>query len=102
MYQPNAPTETNENTLLEYIELFNPTASPVSLMDTNGNWRLNGGVGFNFPPNTTMAAGGTLLVVNFDPTDAAPSNAFRNAYGITGPALSVCPPDSGTLGNRSH
>jgi hypothetical protein len=101
MYHPNDPTGTNENTLLEYIELFNPTAAPIPLADTNGNWRLDGGIGFNFPPNTTMPAGGTLLVVNFDPADLAASNAFRNAYGVTGPEVTLLGPYSGKLGNRS-
>jgi len=101
MYHPNDPSGTNENTLLEYIELFNPTTAPVSLQDTNGNWRLNGGVGFNFPPNTTIPAGGTLLLVNFDPTDTTASNAFRSSYGITSPGLAILGPYSGKLGNRS-
>jgi len=101
MYHPNDPTGTNENTMLEYVELFNPTATPVPLQDTNGNWRLSGGVGFDFPPNTTIPAGGTLLVVNFGPTDTTASNAFRNAYGITNAGLSVLGPYSGKLGNRS-
>ena len=75
MYHPNDPTGTNENTLLEYVELFNPTAAPVLLQDTNGQWQLNGGVEFTFPPNTTIPAGGTLLLVNFGPTDTTASNA---------------------------
>jgi hypothetical protein len=101
MYHPSDPTGTNENTLLEYVELFNPTAVPVLLEDTNGNWRLNGGVGFNFPPNTAISAGGTLLVVNFSPTDTLSSNAFRNAYGITNADVTVLGPYLGKLGNRS-
>jgi len=101
MYHPNDPTGTNENTLLEYIELFNPTPAPVPLADTNGNWRFSGGVGFNFPPNTTIPAGGALLLVNFGTTDTTNSNAFRNAYGITGPGTTFLGPYSGKLGNRS-
>ena len=101
MYHPNDPTGTNENTLLEYIELFNPTPAPVPLADTNGNWRLSGGVGFDFPPTTTIPAGGALLLVNFGTTDTTNSNAFRNAYGITGPGTTFLGPYSGKLGNRS-
>jgi len=101
MYHPNDPTGTNENTLLEYIELFNPTPAPLSLQDTNGSWRLNGGVNFDFPPNTTIPAGGTLLLVNFDPTDAAASDAFRSTYGIGSPGPTFLGPYSGKLGNRS-
>jgi len=101
MYHSNDPTGTNENTLLEFIELFNPTTAPIPLADTNGNWRLDGGVGFNFPPNTTIPAGGTLLAVNFDPADGTSSNAFRNAYGITGLEVTLLGPFYGKLGNRS-
>ena len=101
MYHPNDPTGTNENMLLEYVELFNPTSAPVSLEDTNGNWRLDGGVGFDFPPTTTIPAGGMLLVVNFSPSDTTASNAFRNAYGLTSAGLTMLGPYSGKLGNRS-
>ena len=101
MYHPNDPTGTNENTLLEYVELFNPASVPIALDDTNGNWRLSGGVGFNFPPGTAIPAGGNLLVVNFNPTDATASNAFRTAYGLTNPNLTFLGPYSGKLGNRS-
>jgi len=100
MYHP-PDIGTNDNTLDEYVELFNPTTSPIGLFGTNGSWRLGGGIGLDFPPNTTVAAGGTLLVVNFDPANAAASNAFRSTYGIAGSPVKILGPYSGRLGNRS-
>src|SRR6266536_1705552 len=48
-----------------------------------------------------LVAGGLALVVNFDPTDAAASNAFRARFGVTNPAVQIFGPYSGKLGNRS-
>ena len=50
------------------------------------DWRIRGGVDFDFAANTVMAPGATLLVVSFDPTD--PTNAdlleaFRTEYRLT-------------------
>ena len=100
MYHP-PDVGTNDNTKDEYIELYNPTAAAITLQDTNGLWRLNGGVGFDFPPNTTLAPGAALLVVNFNPADTTALAAFRATYGITNLQLSILGPYSGKLGNRS-
>jgi len=100
MYHP-PDAATNDNTLDEYIELFNPLTTPANLFDTNGAWRIAGGVGFTFPPNTVLAPGGYLLVVNFDPADAAALDTFRARYGVTNSSLPVFGPYSGKLGNRS-
>jgi hypothetical protein len=100
MYHPPDIGGTNDNALDEFIELFNPTTSGVALFDTNGGWRIDGGVSFTFP-NVTMPAMGRLLVVNFNPTNAAQSNAFRAAYGIAGSASIYGPYTSGKLANSS-
>jgi hypothetical protein len=99
MYRP-PDIGTNDNTLDEFIELFNPTGTTITLQNTNGAWRLDGGVSFTFPPNTTIPAGGTLLIVNFNPTNAAMLNAFRVTYGITN-AVTMLGPYGGKLGNGS-
>jgi hypothetical protein len=68
-YPSNVFTESPE----QWIELFNRGTSTVSL----AGWNLSGGVSFNFPSNTTLAAGAYLVVAN----DAA---ALRAAHpGIT-------------------
>jgi hypothetical protein len=66
---------------LEFVEIHNPTASPVVLT----NWRLRGGADFDFAAGTTLAAGETLLIVPFNP--AKPANAqrlqaFHTHYGL--------------------
>ena len=100
MYHPPG-VGSNENVLDEYIELWNPTSTTIALQDTNGLWRINGGVSFDFPPNTTVAPGGTLLVVNFNPADGVALAVFRAAYGITNTQVPILGPYSGKLGNRS-
>lgn len=58
---------------LEFIEIHNPTQQAVSLED----WRIRGGVEFNFLPNDSLAAGETAVVLRFNPT--TPENANRMA-----------------------
>ena len=66
---------------LEFIEIYNPTSQVVLLAD----WRIRGGVDFDFLPNSVLAPGESLVVLPFDPT--SPTNltrtaAFRTHYGI--------------------
>lgn len=92
-YHPSDPTsaaqaafdalDTTGGTLidndLEFVEVHNPTDATISLAD----WRLRGEADFDFGANTILGAGGTLLVVSFDPiTDAARLAGFRTHYGI--------------------
>jgi regulation of enolase protein 1 (concanavalin A-like superfamily) len=53
MYHPISDSNNDE-----YIELYNRGASPVNL----GGWKLQGGIGFTFPSNTIIAAGGYLVI----------------------------------------
>ena len=51
------------------------------------DWRIRGGVDYNFFPGEMLAAGETILIARFDPTDPARANwlaAFQNHYGLTG------------------
>ena len=100
MYHP-PDTGANDNTLDEYVELFNPTATSARLYDTNGAWRIAGGIGFTFPANAMMSAGGYLLIVNFDPADGVASNSFRARYNLSSTSVPFFGPCSGKLGNRS-
>jgi hypothetical protein len=92
---------TNDNTRDEFVEIYNPTASPITLQDADGIWRLDGGISYTFPAATTIPAGGSLLVVSFAPSDTATLAAFRSAHGITNLSLPILGPYSGKLGNRS-
>jgi hypothetical protein len=86
----------------EYVELHNITGSPVNLYHpaySSNTWRLDKAVEFSFPSNTTIAANGYVLVVNFNPiTDLAQRNAFRAKYGISA-AVPLFGPYKGDLSN---
>jgi hypothetical protein len=91
----------------EYIELLNPTASAVALAinlpqaGTRG-WVLNGGVDYEFPAGTPALAGNSrILLVGFDPSDAALLEAFETAYdtGNLTPGINIFGPWSGSLSN---
>src|SRR5262249_40825087 len=75
------PPGTND--ALEYLELHNILGSAVPLYDpanTNNTWRIRKGIDFNFPPGITIAGGGFLVLVNFDPVaDPASLALFQSA-----------------------
>lgn len=88
----------------EFIELHNNSASPVPLYHpgypTNA-WKLADAVEFTFPTNMTLAAGGYLLVVDFDPvTNATALANFRAFYGIN-TNVPILGPFTGALANDS-
>lgn len=62
---------------LEFIALCNTGEEPVNLQ----HWRLRGEVDFNFP-GINVAAGAFVVVVDFDPRDAAQLHAFRAKYSL--------------------
>ena len=71
-----------DNAALEYIELNNPSSAAANLFHpTEGPWRLAGGIDFTFPPGVSLAPEECLLVVNFDPANAAQRQAFEAVYG---------------------
>lgn len=76
----------------EFIELRNISANAVELFDSAfpaNTWRVNG-LGFTFPQNVILPAGGTLLIAGIDPA------AFRAKYSIA-PEVLVLGPFSGNL-----
>jgi len=89
----------------EYIELYNPFAVGVTLLNAVGPWRIDGGVDYTFGVGTSIAAGGRLIVVGFNPyTEPAHVAAFAAAYG-TGPltaGVDIVGPWSGALSNKSE
>ena len=70
-YRPG--TAFPENTGLEFIELHNPTNTAVEI----GGWAITSGTSYTFPANTTLPAGGYLVV-------AANPTLVQNSYGISG------------------
>jgi len=99
MYHP--ANETDD----EYIELYNPTASRIYLENSEGSWRLDGAVDYIFEGNTSIPAGGRLIIAGFDPAaDIVQLNVFATAYN-TGPltgAVDIVGPWSGNLSNNGE
>ncbi|HKX60605.1 MAG TPA: lamin tail domain-containing protein, partial [Verrucomicrobiae bacterium] len=91
-----------DNAIDEFLELQNVSGTAIELANSNGTWRVNGGVEFVFPPSVTLAPGEFLLLVNFNPeTNATQLTAFKNLYGIINPALRILGPYTGKLANNS-
>jgi len=66
---------------LEFVEIQNPTSGNVALDE----WRLRGGVDYDFVDGTSLEPGETLVVISFNPTNplnATRLAAFRAHYGI--------------------
>jgi hypothetical protein len=80
MYKPSVSgSEVADD--LEYVEIFNPTDSAVSL----ANWQIGSGVTFAFSSTTTLAAHRALVVLPFGPSleaNATKLSNFRTKYGI--------------------
>ncbi|HMO63738.1 MAG TPA: lamin tail domain-containing protein [Verrucomicrobiota bacterium] len=99
MYEPTGDAPGLEYLELTHVPSTNPLRGPDLGPNGHGTWRLRGSVEFSFPPGFTLAAG-SVLVVGFNPADAAALAAFRAAYGITNGAP-ILGPWAGRLGNRA-
>ncbi|HEU5125134.1 MAG TPA: lamin tail domain-containing protein, partial [Verrucomicrobiae bacterium] len=100
------PPETNgaDDSLAEFIELQNITGNKVRLYDveaTTNTWRLRDAVSFDFPTNQSLAAGARLLVVGFDPANAAQLAAFRDRFNVPS-SVAVYGPWIGRLDNSGE
>ena len=77
MYHP-PDVGTNDNSRDEFVELHNISTNSIDL----AGWRLKGDTEFIIPAGTTISPGGYLLLVGFDPADAATLAAFGTNYVI--------------------
>lgn len=96
------PLETAGDSLtefeLEFVELSSQSSRPTDI----SRWRLHEAIDYAFPAGTTIAAGGTIVVVPFDPVaDPAKAVAFRAKYEISS-EVSLAGPYSGQLSNRQE
>jgi hypothetical protein len=81
---------------LEYIELKNIGSSPVTLQTYDEDlgvyvpWQFTDGIDFVFPLNTTIPAGGCLIVANT--TGSSPATEFRTVYPSTPSDVTIVGP----------
>jgi hypothetical protein len=90
------------DSLNEYIEVYNRSAAAVQLFDpahATNSWKISGGAKFTFPPGATLDAGAYALIVSFDPA-ANPTQlaAFQQKYGVPAGAK-IYGPFDGSLNN---
>ncbi len=97
-HPPSIDTNVVDNTTNEFVEIHNRTLNPINLFNPTGGWRIDGGVKFVFPTNLVIAAGQTLVLANFNPTNAPLLQKFKQTYGVTNP-ITVLGPYSGKLNN---
>jgi hypothetical protein len=104
-YDPFGNPIYEDNSVDEYIEIYNVTGAAAPLFDPNfptNTWRIRDAVDFNFPEGVTLAAHQFLLVVNFDPlTNATQLAVFRDKYGV-GAMVPIFGPYKGKLGNNGE
>jgi hypothetical protein len=92
MYHPQ-----NSDPNLEFIEIQNITNSALDI----SGWKFNNGVTFAFAAGTVLQAHQPLVVVAFDPTNAALLSAFRAAYGIDA-SVAIVGPFGGSLSDTGE
>ncbi|MCL5096963.1 MAG: lamin tail domain-containing protein [Candidatus Omnitrophica bacterium] len=101
-HPPSPPGDTNNNTLDEYLELYNISSQVVPLYDPlepTNTWRIQGGISYRFPTGTSIPPGGYILLVNFNPqTDLVTRADFIAKLGLISNLL-VLGPYSKNLGN---
>ena len=104
MFHP-LPVATFDNTRDEFIEIRNASAQTVPLFDpthATNTWRIRGGADFDFPENVSLATGGILLVVNFDPILEPWAEAqFRSRFAVPS-GVPIYGPLRGKLSNLSE
>ncbi len=101
MYHP--PDETNllDNTWAEFVEIYNSSSETADFYNTNGSYRIDGGISFTFPPNFTLPATNSVLLVSFSPSDSAAVARFKDHYGLQTPGVALLGPYTGKLDNSS-
>ncbi len=108
MYRPPnwvQDTNTADNTLDEYVALYNLGPVSVPLYDpaaATNSWQIQGAIGFTFPPGAALPPGSFALVVSFDPAlDAAQLERFRDLYAVPS-STPIVGPYRGKLSNSGE
>jgi hypothetical protein len=103
MFEPGS-TGGENNTEHEFLELLNISGESISLTDPASRtnpWRLRGGADFDFPTGSSVPPMGYVVLVSFDPSNAALAAGFRTKYGIGGD-VQLFGPYSGALSNSGE
>ncbi len=96
MYNPPAGSE------MEYIVIENIEGASALLENTNGSYRIDGGVSYTFPAGVSLAAGEKIRLVSFNPAvDTVLLAQFRSLYGLS-PTDPVYGPYTGNLSNSGE
>ncbi|HVV73250.1 MAG TPA: immunoglobulin domain-containing protein, partial [Verrucomicrobiae bacterium] len=105
MYHPPDPYAGANDSVNEYVELWNNSPTNVPLYDPNAptnTWRLRNAVSFDFPANLSLEPNGRLLVVGFDPTNFPGTlSSFQAKYGLA-PDVLIVGPWNGALNNAGE
>lgn len=81
----------------EFVELTNTGGASISLNE----WRLRGGLDFNFTTAHSLQAGQSLVVVSFDPIAQSDlADDFRTHFDIPGSVLLIGPATDGPLDDK--
>lgn len=84
---------------LEFVEVYNDGSQSVELFNALGGWRVSGGIGYEFAPGTTLAAGERVVLAAFDPAlQPGLLSGFKATLGVAG-NVRVLGPYSGRLDN---
>jgi hypothetical protein len=100
MFHPLDFGDGSDNSIDEFIELRSITNATTSLFTPTNNWRLSGGIDFDFPFGAALGANTSLVVVAFNPTNATLLNSFRSRFNVP-VGVPVYGPFSGKLDNSS-
>jgi len=79
----------------EFIEIRNTGGESEAL----AHWTLEGDVAFTFGTSHTLAAGGVLVVVPFDPANTTLADAFRARFAVPADATLAGPWSGASLGD---
>ena len=98
MFHPGEMANASE---LEFVEIYNIGAETIQLghdAETGGIWEFDGGVDMQFPISASIAPGHVIVMVGFDPQDAAKVTAFMEHYSLSETPV-LMGPWSGSLSN---
>lgn len=103
MYHPRALADGETNSYRrEYIEIFNPTPTPIPLTSEGGAWRLSGAAELSLPGELELEPGHSLLAVPFDPADSNAMRAVLEEFGETDRVQRVVGPWGGRLSDSGE